>query len=271
VTTILTIITISIIAIVDAMLMLPGWNTFVLVPLLVTEKPLFRGLGFLAGLFTTYIAGGLLVIIGLQWLIDLIAQLISQFLAHLAQIPASPAGHTIQLLLGVGLLLGGLVMLRSKPKTKTDKPGWFATKLTELTDRVSTMGFAGGFLLGIGTQAAQFPLALPLFLAINLMLKTSWTQLSVFLGVLYYSAIAFSPFIGMVVVRIMYTERSEAFFVHVRHGIADWSQRIAGWALLLVGAWFVVDSTLFFVFQRPIIPMENAASLLPQALKPRRL
>jgi cytochrome c biogenesis protein CcdA len=264
---ILTIIAITIIAIVDAMLMLPGWNTFVLVPLLITENPFYRAVGFIAGLFTTYIVGGLLVIFGLQWLIDLIAQFIAQFLAHLSQLPASPAGHVVQFLLGLGLLIGGLAMLRGKPKTSTEKSGWFATKLAEFTEQVSNMGFTGGLMLGIGTQAAQFPLALPLFLAINLMLKTNWNEISVFMGVLYYSTIAFSPFVGMVAFRLMNSEKSELFLSNVRHGIAHWSLRIGGWALILLGAWFMADSALFLILHRPIIPVETTSELLRTLLE----
>ena len=189
--------------------------------LLSTPKPVYRSISFIAGVFITYWAAGLAVVLGLGQLNINI------------QLPAL-ALYTIQLIIGIVLFLVGWHLQESAPdEQKTKRPA----KLTIFQ----------AFLIGGAATLWDFPTALPYLAAIERISKMQFDLLTIGSILAIYNTIFVLPLIALLGIYIYLGDRSRNLIVAINQSLQKWGHKILRVLLIGLGILAVVDAIAFFL------------------------
>jgi cytochrome c biogenesis protein CcdA len=192
--------------------------------LLSTPKPIARSIAFILGVFLTYWTAGLLAVLGLR---TLVVSAISNANAAFPE----PHIYTIQLLIGIALLIGGFSLDSSTQADEGKRP------------KNLTLGRT--FLLGMAVTMFDFPTALPYLAAIEQIARAKLDLFSI-MGVLgVYNLVFVFPQIILLGIYILFHQQSAALLHRINRSIAVWSPKILRALLLGLGILLILDSIAY--------------------------
>ena len=208
----------------------------IMVVLLAEPKPLVRPSALIVGIFVTYVASGLLILLGLQIVFDEIS-------AYTLRLWKNPEAEELilQVLIGAVLCAFG-VRIATARKRRTEKPA------------ASDMTGIQALLAGAGLTIVGLPGAVPYFAAIDLILRTDVTLLQQMLALGYYNYVFVTPLVAIVALRLILGERSTGTLDAVKKFFDTWGQRLIVALLLILGVVLVLDGIGWFL-GHPLIPV----------------
>jgi hypothetical protein len=214
-------VTIALLAVLSGLALVDALNPFTIAAqayLLGTPRPMRRSIAFLLGTFATYLAGGLVLLLGWSAFVAQVLPLLPGW--------AIPAG---EVLLGVGALVLGVWSLR---KAAAGTP--FAPP-TDLSVR-ATLGFA------VASTVADLTSALPYFGAISQIEAADLDDWAIGLALGWYNLLYCAPLVVLIIARAALSEdASTLFFGRMRQAI-DWAfAKLLPPLLIFVGAGFAFD------------------------------
>lgn len=189
--------------------------------LLSTPKPVFRSISFIAGVFVTYWAAGLAVVLGLGQLVINI------------QLPDLVI-YTIQIIIGIVLFLAGWHLQESAPdERKTKRPA----QLTVIQ----------AFLIGGAATLWDFPTALPYLAAIERISKMQFDLVTTMSILAIYNTIFVLPLIALLGIYLYLGDRSRNLISAINRSIQKWGHKILRILLIGLGILAVTDAIAFFL------------------------
>ncbi|MBW4517021.1 MAG: GAP family protein [Timaviella obliquedivisa GSE-PSE-MK23-08B] len=191
--------------------------------LLTTPKPVARSIAFIAGIFLTYWAVGLLATLGLSKLIN------SVFMNY------GEWGYAIQFTLGITFLYLGCTLNSSSDfnQSVSNKPRSLQPIYT--------------FLLGMSVTFLEAPTAFPYLAAIDRVAHAKLSLLDLAGFLVIYNLVFVMPLIGLVGIYIAFQSRSTELLKRVNQVITKWSPKILRVLLLVVGIVLLADCIAFIV------------------------
>lgn len=208
----------------------------VLVVLLAGPKPVLRSFSHILGVFLTYFAGGLLVLLGLQ-------EVFEEISAYAIRLWQSPETIELiaQILIGIVLCGVGFKMASGRDK-RSQKP--VASDMTSVQ----------AFLAGAGMTIVGMPGAIPYLAAIDLILREDLDLVPRILALGYYNLVFVAPLAAIVGLRMVAGDRGHGVLDAVRRFFDRWSQRVIIFLLIGLGVILIADGIGWFLGY-PIIPV----------------
>lgn len=194
------------IGLLDSVSMIPV-SIVMLVVLLAGPRPLLRSSALILGIFVAYVAGGLLILLGLQSVFDEIS-------AYVLRLWKNPDAEELifQILIGI-VLCAFAVRIATARKSRAEKPV------------ASSMTAVQALLAGVGLTIVGLPGAVPYFAAIDLILRTDVTPVQRMLALGYYNIVFVVPLAAIVALRLILGERSTGILDTVKGFFDRWGQR----------------------------------------------
>ena len=208
----------------------------ILVVLLAGPRPLLSSSALIFGIFVTYVATGLLILLGLQSVFDEIS-------AYTLRLWKNPETEELifQVVIGAVLLAFG-VRIAIARKGRTEQPV------------ASDMTAAQAFLAGAGLTIVGLPGAVPYFAAIDLILRAEVTLLQRLLALGYYNIVFVTALAAIVALRLILGERSTGILDAVKRFFDIWGQRLIVALLVVLGVVLLADGIGWFL-GHPLIPV----------------
>lgn len=188
--------------------------------LLGTPKPKTRTLTFIAGIFLAYLAGGILLSMGL-----------SSILQYFAKFSDS-TWQLIQVALGL-LLTGFGVYL------------WYAPGKESEPEKPASLTPAGTFWLGIGVTVSDLPTAIPYIAAIERMLEAEISLPGILSALAFYNFIYVLPLLTLFSVYLFTGESGAAILQNINLFIRRWSSPVLAIACAAAGIILFIDYLAF--------------------------
>jgi hypothetical protein len=202
-----------------------------LVYLLLTPRPVKRGLAYIAGTFVTYYAGGALIFFGFGALFG-----------SLLDRPFGAGGHLALAAVGVLLLAAG-EWLRSRPPhlrdAKPKPPRWLHPAFT--------------FLLGAAGTVADLPTAVPYIVGVERMVAAGLGLTEVLFALAGYVLVYTLPMLALVGAYLVLRAESGAFLRATEEFVTRWSRPVLVWTCYVLGALLLANSAAFFLIGRPLL------------------
>lgn len=208
----------------------------ILVVLLAGPRPLLKSASFILGIFVVYLACGMLVLLGLESVLD-------ELRAYTIRLWKSPETEELilQMLIGLVLCAVGLRMA-FRGKRSTEKP--VATGMT------TVQAFGAGAVLTI----VGLPGAVPYLAAIELVLREHLSLKREILVLGYYNAVFVAPLAAIVGVHLALGERGRSVLDGTRRFLDAWGHRVILVLLIVLGALLIADAIGWFL-GTPLIPV----------------
>jgi cytochrome c biogenesis protein CcdA len=223
------------IAIIDSTSMLPV-GIVAMVVLLSGNRPYLNSAAFIAGTFIPYYAFSLLALFGLSTVIDQINETVERMWKH---------PDTLDIILGIAigvvLLVFGYHLSRARAKEQD-------------SNAMASITPARVFIIAAGIMIVGLPGAVPMFAAIDQILRVDLDALSMALAMLFYSVVFVLPLIGIVLIRVILRERSDELFETISRFFEKWGRRVIVTLLVVLGLVLVVDGIGWFLGM-PLIPV----------------
>ncbi len=201
------------------------------------RRPVETTGGFLLGTFLTYTAGGVLLALGLDALLDRIAPALERW-----WIEPNDVELGIQLVLG--LVMVGL--------------GWrlAAARKSHGERGAGSEGFTPGkaFALGATLIVVGMPGAVPYFGAIDQILRANLDATGAVVALVAYNLAFITPLASLLVIRLVAPNQSERIFKKVADLADRWGGRLIIAVLLVVGLVLAADAVGWF-FDHPLLPV----------------
>ena len=223
------------IALVDSLSLLP-MGLAVLSILLGRKRPFLLAAAFLAGIFVSYFAAGLLVLLGLEAVFEELG-------AYVVRVWKQPNSIEIVfgIVIGVLLLAIGARMARAGRNPQE----------TEVSDTLSPWSI---FLLAAGVNMVGLPGAFPYLGALDQVLRADLSTPTVVVALLFYNAAFILPLVAIVLGRAVLPAQSARLLAVMDRFFVDWGQPFIAALIILLGAVLVVDGVGLF-FGQPLIPI----------------
>lgn len=186
--------------------------------LLTTERPLPRILSYIAGVIVINLGAGLLVLAGFQ---VVFAELISQI--------SSSLWWTLELLVGIGLIVVGLWMRRKKTTSA-------AVQQPRSLRPIHT------FLLGMAITLQEVTTAAPYLVAIERISQAELPTLNNLLMLVVYNAIYVAPLLAVVGTFLTAGTPLLHRLDGINHAINRWLPRLVTYLCLLLGSVLTIDA-----------------------------
>lgn len=210
--------------------------TMPLVTMLSSKRPLLTSLSFLAGIFLTYFACSLLAYAGLDGLFDALGVWFDGWKTN----PDTPDLY-LETALGALMVVFALLMCRPgrKPQKKREP---------------KSISPAGVFLFGAFLMLIGMPGALPMFAAIDMILRADPPGITAALILLYYVFVFILPLVAIVMIRVVAGDRSEPVFDAINRFLSVWGRRIVIIVLFVLGLALLADG-IGWMLGRSFIPI----------------
>ena len=205
--------------------------------LLAGPRPYLGASSFLTGIFVVYLAFGLLVLLGL----DAVFDELNEWLGKLWREPEVPE-IWLQIVIGVVLLAFGYRMANAR--------GGRGERGAR-----SVLSPAQGFTIGAALTLVGLPGAVPLFAAIDQILRADLSPVGGFLALVFYNVLFLVPLLSIVLVRAVLRGKSEAIFARIGAFFEAWGRRLIIALLILLGALLFIDG-VGWLFDAPLFPVD---------------
>ncbi len=225
----------ALVALLDSLSIIPLCIVFLIV-LLAGPHPVVRSSAFLFGVFVSYLAAGVLVMLGLQEIFD-------EVNAYLVRLWKSPYTEELllQIVLGAVLVAFGwrLAIRRAKHAGEPTAEAMTARQ---------------AWLAGIGLTIAGLPGAVPYLAAIDMVLRTDLPSTQRLILITWYNVVFVAPLAGIVALRQAFGGGADSFIDAIRRFLDRWGPRLIVVLLLAFGIVLVADGIGWFL-GHPLIPI----------------
>lgn len=188
-----------------------------------SRKPFVNSISILLGWFSLYFAAGIVIALGLNAVIDLLAN-------------PRPIDFVIEIVIGTLLCWLGLSLIfKKKPKQK--EPQY---------DDIATLSPFKAFWMGALINIIGLPFALPYFAVIDQILKADLNWIPSLTVLLIYNLLYILPFSLLLLIRILYRERSDAILSKLNSVMERIADVLMPIILIGIGGLLIVDSIFFF-------------------------
>jgi threonine/homoserine/homoserine lactone efflux protein len=207
-----------------------------LIMLLSKEHPVLRASAFLFGIFAAYLVAGLLALFGLQQVFEQLNAAVSAQLKN-----PNSLFLLAQIVIGACMLVFGSRMANARESKEDRRP----------TESVSaSQAFIGGAMLTI----VGLPGALPLFAAIDQILRADPPLRDKVVAMAFYNVLFILPLCSAVLLRVVLGERSVPMLNRMNDIVTRAGRRVLIVALIIAGAVLVLDGIGWFL-GHPLLPV----------------
>ncbi len=228
-------VTLTVIALIDAMSILP-LSVVVLSVLFGGKRPYLSAGAFLAGVFLSYLMLGLAVMFGL----NVVFEQLNSWAARWWTAP-DPEELALQILIGA-VLIWMAVRLARHPERSNEK---------RVEEAISP---ANAFLTAVGLNIVGLPGALPYFGAIDQILRADLPISNMVLVLVYYNVVFTFPQAAIAVALAVMGQRIQPFLNGLVSFFETWGRWIIITAVGLLGLVMVADGVGWFMGY-PLIPV----------------
>ena len=207
-----------------------------LVMLLAGPNPVVRSCALILGIFVAYLAFGLLVLFGLQTIIDEVEVYIDRLWTN-----PNLEELILQIIIGMVLCVVAWRMI-AKDKKSADKPA------------PSSMTAVQAFTSGAVLTIVGLPGAVPYFAAIELTLRAELAMAEEIIALVFYNVVFVLPIAAIVVLRAILGDRSQRLFDRIKVFFDTWGQRVIVALLIVLGVILILDGIGWLVGY-PLIPV----------------
>lgn len=188
--------------------------------LLTTPRPVPRILSYIAGVLVVNFSGGLLILGGLRRFATTILSGISPTVLH-----------SVQFLLGLGLVLFGL---------------WFSARPAESeAKQPRSLHPLHTFVLGMVVMLNELTTALPYFIAIERIAQAGLDLFGNLLALLLYNAVFALPLFTFLVLLIFFRQRFAAQIGRVTRAVQVWTPRVVKYGSLALGGFLALNGVTY--------------------------
>lgn len=209
--------------------------TVPMILLLSSRRPLQAAFVFIAGTFITYFVLSVLVFLGLDSLIDAAEVRFEEWKTN----PRTVCLY-IEIAIGLLLLVTAIVMMNPSKKPPERQPG--------------SVSPSSVFVFAATLVVVGLPGAIPLFAAIDVMLRAGVGDATAVWLLLYYNVVFVLPLVALVIIRAALGDRSTPVFEAISRFFSAWGKRIVIVVLLLLGLALVADG-IGWLLGRSFIPI----------------
>jgi cytochrome c biogenesis protein CcdA len=189
-----------------------------------SSKPFLNSIFILLGWLFLYFVAGIAIALGLDAIIDLLAN-------------PRPIDFVIEIIIGALLSWLGLsIVFRKKPKQK--EPQY---------DDATTLGPLKAFWMGALINIIGLPFALPYFAVLDQILKADLAWIPSLTVLLIYNLLYILPFSILLLIRILFREKSDAIFSKINSVMERIADVLMPLILIGIGSLLIVDSIFFFI------------------------
>jgi cytochrome c biogenesis protein CcdA len=224
------------IALMDSTSMLP-LSVMPLAALLGGRRPLLGAGGFLSGMFAVYLAAGVLILFGIDALLEAIEQPLARWYNQPTDLEL-----VLQIVVGLVLVFFGSRIASARQKKRDDSRG---------SDAMTPWQ---GFVLGAVLVVVGVPGAFPYFGAIDQILTADLDPSGNLLALLIYNVVFIVPLSSPVVIWLLFPDRSQAIFEALTEWAERFGRRLVVAVLLVVGVLLVADGVAFLA-GHPLLPI----------------
>lgn len=223
------------IALLDSTSLLPV-ATAPLVTMLSSKRPLGTSLSFIGGIFVTYYACAMLVFAGLDSLFDGLNVWFERWMKR----PHTPELY-MEIALGFAMVLSAALMCRPgrKPAARREP---------------QSISPAAVFVFGALLMLVGMPGALPMFAAVDQIMRAELPAAAVAVTVFYYILVFVLPLLAIVVIRVVTGERSGPIFNAIEQFLSVWGKRLVVIVLFILGLALMADG-IGWLLGRSFIPV----------------
>jgi threonine/homoserine/homoserine lactone efflux protein len=188
-----------------------------------SSKPFLNSIFILLGWFFLYFVAGIAIALGLDAIIDLLAN-------------PRPIDFVIEIVIGLLLSWLGLsIVFRKKPKQK--EPQY---------DDAATLSPLKAFWMGALINIIGLPFALPYFAVLDQILKADIAWAPSLTVLLIYNLLYILPFSLLLLIRILLREKSDAIFSKINSVMERIADVLMPLILIGIGGLLIGDSIFYF-------------------------
>jgi len=210
--------------------------TVPMIMLLSSQRPVLLGASFIVGTFVTYFAMSVLVFMGMDSLVDSASAWFTRWMEN----PRTLCLY-VQIAIGAVMLVIAITMMQSGRKPPERQP--------------KSVSPTGVFAFAAILVVVGIPGAIPLFAAVDLLIRAEIPDITAVWALLYYNVIFVLPLVAMVVIRVVMGERSNRVFEAISNFLSDWGKRLVIIVLLVLGLVMVADG-IGWLAGRSLIPID---------------
>ena len=222
-------LTLTTISLLDSMSAVP----IALIPLAIIlngRTPLTGAISFISGGFIVYFIFGLLILLGLDNLIDKYAE---QFISYMKSEPDC-VELIIQIIIGFIMIYFAWQFSRRAPQDSNTRS--YDTDIKPVQ----------AFLLSASINIIGMWGALPYFAAMAQILKADLETASMIWILVYYNLVFALPLIGFILLRIMMGERAAVVLGKMTDFFSHWGKQVIVLSLYLLGPFLIADGIGWF-------------------------
>jgi cytochrome c biogenesis protein CcdA len=210
--------------------------TVPMIMILSSDRPVLVSASFIVGTFVTYFAMSVLVFMGLDSLIDAASGRLAQWWEN----PRTICLYA-QIAIGAAMLIIASTMMQPgrKPPER----------------QLKSISPASVFVFAALLVVIGIPGAIPLFAAIDLLIREDTSDTTAVFTLLYYNVIFVLPLVAMVIIRIVMGDRSNRVFEAISDFLTVWGKRLVIVVLLVLGLALIADG-IGWLAGRAFIPID---------------
>jgi cytochrome c biogenesis protein CcdA len=200
------------------------------------KRPILGPVMLIAGIFVTYFPFGLLLIFGLDHVLDRINEIIAELWKE-----PDTLDLILQIIIGLAMLIFGYraANARESHGERDAQEGMTPTQAFMLGAMLNLTGMWG---------------ALPYFAAIDQILRADIGSTGMILAVIFYNVIFTLPLLAFIVLRIALGEQANRLFQKLTQFLSQWGRRLIIAILLILGLVLIIDAIGWFAGM-PLIPV----------------
>jgi len=204
--------------------------------LLSDKQPILRSSAFLFGIFITYLIGGLLILFGLEQVFDQLSAAVSKQMKNPDSIVL-----VLQIVIGACMVFFGSRMTNARQGRKDRRPN-------------ESISATQAFMAGGAFTIVGLPGALPLFAAVDQILRADPAiEVKVF-AMVFYNLLFILPLACAVGVRIVMGEDSVPMLKRMNEVVSRAARRFIIVGLIVVGIVLILDGIGWFL-GHPLLPV----------------
>ncbi len=224
------------IALVDSLSMTP-MALVLLIKILAGNKPYTTAVGFLSGLFISYLVMALAFLFGLSAFLHQA----NAWVSHRWSNP-EPMDFAVEIILGVVLLAFGFPIAKKREKKSGQK------------NPPQKMTPGSAFSFGFMVNVVGFPGAVPYFAAADQIAKANVGTQGMTLAVIFYVLMFVLPLSALLVVRRLLGAKLDGFMLGCQKFFDTTGPRMVKISMVLLGLLMVADGVAFFL-GNPLLPI----------------
>jgi cytochrome c biogenesis protein CcdA len=210
--------------------------TVPMIMLLSSQRPVLLSASFIVGTIVTYFAMSVLVFMGMDSLVDAASAWFTRWMEN----PRTLCLY-VQIALGAVMLVVAFTMMQPGRKPPDRQP--------------KSVSPSGVFAFAAVLVVVGIPGAIPLFAAVDLLIRSEVPDSSAVWALLYYNVIFVLPLVAIVAIRVAMGEGGNRLLETISQFLSKWGQRLVIIVLLLLGLAMIADG-IGWLAGRSLIPID---------------